>query len=164
MKLTGTPVAGVISEDSRGLGCHLTQSTGQSVVDTSSPEILLFDTETYDDLGFHSTSTDTDKSRIVIPADVSRILICCITSTVDKSTHVGTDYVQLLKNGAVVTGGENGEDWLIDDDAMTPAPNFASPVSCVAGDYFEIQFGHDDTTARLMDTNKTWFACVVLRC
>ena len=162
MKLTAPSPPAAQSDDTRGMGCHLTQSAGQSIIDTSSPEILLWDTETYDDLGFHNTTTNT--SRITVPADVSRLLVCCITSTVDKPSLAGTDYVELLINGSVGSG-ESAQDWLVETDVgpLTPAPNFAHPFNVSEGDYFELQFYIDDTTARLMDTNKTWFACVVLR-
>ena len=146
--------------DNIGLGCHVTQVAGQSVVDSTSPEILLFDAETYDDLGFHDNATNN--SRITIPAGVSRIMLAAAASTVDKGAHTGVDFIKLLKNGSVVDG-ESGQDWLIEDEDMTPCPQFTIPVAVVEDDYFEVQFSIDYSTARDMDINKTWFACWIIQ-
>jgi len=161
MKINSTPEAPVSAVDTRGMGVSLAQTNRlNSLTAATSPEIINWDVETYDDLGFHDNSTNN--TRITIPANVSRVLISCQVTTEGKGDNIDFDMVQLLKNGSIATG-ESGIDWMKDVNTMTPNPSFVVPCAVVEGDYFELEFTTTDPTSSFVDELLSFFDCHVLR-
>lgn len=114
-------------------GCSLYQTTG-TVLTINTWVTVLFDSERYDDLGWHSTSTNTGRITVDFTGRVY------LTGIVDYGISGNAIYaIRLLKNGAVLqslaysnpssTSGNS-------ENAKLPI-SFEEP--CSPGDYFELQ-------------------------
>lgn len=111
-------------------GVSLYQTTG-TVLTTTTWVTLLFDTEIYDDFGWHSTSVDTGRITVDFTGRIH------IIGTVDFNALGSAIYsVRLLRNGSVIKrfettptgGGTTSIVYQVSDD-----------TECTSGDYFELQ-------------------------
>lgn len=158
MRLRST--TNVAGSDYRGLGVMVTMSTGQVITDLTSPEILLWDTEIYDDLAFHSTVSNT--SRITVPAGVTRLqLFCCIhTEDLGATTHF--KLIELVKNGSNTFDGA-GAFQQRDIADITPRLPILTVLSVIEGDYFELQYSTTVTGAgETLQTDQNYFGAMVV--
>lgn len=133
-------------------GCALTQSSGQSISNTTQTD-LNFDTETFDTDGYHSTATNTN--RITIPAGKSGYFLVTARTGFGFNS-AGTRVNWLLKNGSTYLASTFVEPNASDPTTVTTA----TVVSLVATDYITINAyqscGGSLTT--VVDQGKTYFS------
>jgi hypothetical protein len=140
------------------VGCSLYKSGNQSISNTTAT-IITFDSELFDTDSFHSTVTNT--GRITIPAGKGGYYsFCAYAVWPDGSWAISN--VTLKKNGTVIKS-----DWLNVGSGTYNTQGFATIVSAVATDYFEIEVYHNkgSSTNILGDNNgagATRFECVYL--
>lgn len=111
-------------------GCSLYQTTG-TVLTISTWVTLLFDTELYDDDGWHSTVTNTGRITTNFTGRINLI------GTVNYGAAASAIYaLRLLKNGTTFRYGDIG-------NAVGGLGNMikqvTADVNCAPGDYFELQ-------------------------
>ena len=111
-------------------GCSLYQTAG-TVLTITTWVTLLFDTEAYDDSGWHSTSVNTGRITVDFTGRVSLI------GTVNFGAAGNAVYgVRLLKNGAVIKNGDNNNGT---GGIANVCRQVYDEVACVPTDYFELQ-------------------------
>jgi hypothetical protein len=133
-------------------GCALTQSSGQSISNTTQTD-LNFDTETFDTDGYHSTATNTN--RITIPSGKSGyFLVTARTGFGNNST--GTRVNWLLKNGSTYLASTFVEPNSSDPTTVTTA----TVVSLNATDYITINAYQSSggSLTTVVDQGKTYFS------
>ena len=110
-------------------GCSLRQTAG-TVLTINTWVTLLFDTENYDDNGWHSTSVNTGRITVDFTGRVS--LIGTINYGVSSSARYE---IRLLKNGVVIKSGDNNNAI----GTSNICKQIYDEVVCVPTDYFELQ-------------------------
>jgi len=127
---------------------------------SGTPYLIPFNSETYDDDGFHSTVANV--TRLTIPADgVSRVRL---TANVEwASNATGYRQIAILKNGTSVLGGGS-----LRQDALSSNGNImnlcSGPIAVSPGDYFEIEATQTSGGSLIIsNTNNTFFSIEVLR-
>ena len=139
-------------------GCALYKSGNQTIANTTAT-IITFDSELFDTDSFHSTVTNT--GRITIPAGKGGYYSFC-AYVVWPDGSWGISNAVLKKNG---TGIKNS--WLNVGSGTYNSQGFATIVSAVATDYFEIEVYQNSggNKAILGDNNgagATRFECTYL--
>ena len=140
------------------VGCVLTNAGNQSIANGTFQSIL-FDTESLDTNGFHSTSSNTE--RITIPAGYAgKYLFTAMGSLVTNATGVRTIY--MLVNGAVKTATQ----------AANTANNYAghsmsfvlnlSVADYVTLQYYQTSGGALNLAGNSTDAGITNFTCTYL--
>jgi hypothetical protein len=148
-----TPASGVTFA-----GCALYKSGNQSIANTTAT-IITFDSELFDTDSFHSTATNT--GRITIPAGKGGYYsFCAYVVWPDGSWAISN--ATLKKNGTGIKS-----DWLNVGSGTYNTQGFATIVSAVATDYFEIEVYHNKGSSNniLGDNNgagATRFECAYL--
>ena len=136
-----TPTSGAFS------GALVYHSVGNDLVTTSLP--MEFDSEEYDEGGWHDTVTNN--SRLTIPSGVTRVRLN--GGWKDTSSVSNQSILTIRKNGS---DSYNGVVHMEIDTAGGDALSVASPVlTVIAGDYFEL-YGYAST--RTTDADATWFS------
>jgi hypothetical protein len=133
-------------------GCSLSQSSGQSISNTTQTD-LTFDTETFDTDGYHSTSSNTN--RITIPTGKSGYFLVTARTAFGANTS-GTRINWLIKNGSTYLSTVYVGAAVADNTSVVTS----AIVSLVATDYITINAyqtsGSTLTTAT--DQGKTNFS------
>jgi len=119
-----TKAASVVPSSYPSVKC--TQSTGQAVSGTT---LLLFDSEEFDDDGWHSTSVNT--GRITVNFD-GRVRLYGSAGWVDGSLSQHT--LELRMNGTAIKKAG----WASAGGANAPSGCIVTEVICTNGDYFEL--------------------------
>jgi hypothetical protein len=116
-----------------------TKASNQTAVDFTAGVMVTWDTDSFDDGAWHSTSTNT--SRMTVPADVDRVRIgaCVRLSGVTSGSPVT---MTLVKNGATTVASN-----LTSTTTTTPSVSIATMDACTAGDYYEVNIYVNDSSA-----------------
>lgn len=112
-----------------GVGAVVYKAASQTV-SAATEETLLFDTETFDTDGFHSTSVNT--GRMTIPSGMSGKYL--LQASVYHGGTPGSSYAYIRKNGSTAVDGS--------EDDNSASPHNLHPqaiVDAAAGDYFEVR-------------------------
>lgn len=147
------------SGDNRGKGCLLTMSTGQVITSAASPVTLLWDTESYDDMDFHSVSSNT--GRITVPTGVTRIMLIGLVHWQNQGV-TRIENSSMTKNGSLVHDGLPSASMRNIVTSSDPRNPLWTIQNVVAGDYFEIICRTDDASETLA-TNQTFFCATVVK-
>lgn len=136
-----------IQKSSVGSGASVKKATGQSVTN-STPTILVFDAEDFDDYAWHDNVTNN--SRITVTA-AGRYNVNAIVAF-DSMNNGVTLTLELLVNGG--TGFETASnDNIVGRNYVTM--NYY--LALVAGDYLELRITHTDSAARTTNALFTKF-------
>lgn len=134
-------------------GVRLTKSGSQAIPQNAVTSIL-WDLETYDTDGFHSTSSLTN--RITIPAGISMVSLKT-QSEWATSAVVGSRYIAIVKNGSATLASNRVTTTTAGD--FFEANIGTGDVPVVAGDYFTVEVLQTSAASLNYDValGRTWF-------
>ena len=131
-------------------GCLLSQSTGQSIPN-STTTVLDFDQPEYDTDGFHENVLNPE--RITIPAGVNKVRLYAGLDNVNRNAGL-----RLYKNGAdSFLGRVYGLSYEWKNNYFTSAV-----LEVSEGDYFDIRAYQSSGSGQTTNTYGTIFGCEVL--
>lgn len=121
---------------------------------------VAWDDETsgYDTDSYHDTVTNN--SRLTIPANGKYVFRAAISAA--SGTLTASDYIRMLltKNGSVATAIHGGFH-LIAEISATPTValnGVSAPITCVAGDFFELSLDTESDTSITVTAIGSWFS------
>lgn len=143
----GAPVAGWYPVSGKLPKARITKTVAQNTSGAPGTfTALLFDAETYDDAGLHSTVALT--SRITIPAGVRGL--ANMNASVRLNTTTGTLSVQFAKNGVLL--GDTAK-YDLGNATLLPLVGFTSDIEVVPGDYLEVHMSSNTATVPVVVGN-----------
>lgn len=139
-------------------GALVKKSVDQTAANYTTATVLTFDTDVYDTLGFHDTSSNT--SRLTVPSGVTKVRL---SGQVGVSSSTANERITLdvLKNGAVFSPGYPVQ--TAETAATTRFANLSSAIIDVsAGDYFELRLTQTTDASITIEEEQTWFCIEVI--
>lgn len=125
--------------------CQVSRAAVQSGVASGTTTTVLFDQEDYDPLGWHSTSSDTNRVTPTLAGWYQAFAIAAWDADTDFTTLTTT----IRKNGATLTptAAQNGSN--TGGGGNTPAASVASPLISMNGttDYIDMSVRQTNTSA-----------------
>lgn len=145
----------IVSRSRQFMGALVNKSAAQSIANNSAA-VLTWNTEQFDEGGWHSTSSNT--SRLTVPDGVRLVRVYANVRFDDNST--GYRQLQIIKNGSTFIGTPNARAMAI---TSATQPTLLSvntgPVLVESGDYFEAEvFQNSGGALDLQNDNATWFS------
>lgn len=146
-------VPGAAAAAASGFGALVTMASDLTAQNYTAPRILSFDTETYDDGGWHDNVTNN--SRLTVPSGVTKVRIAAQVSGTGINADVAKS-IEIYKNGAAMSP----QVYLMDSHISgAPSDRVQSYVADVtAGDYFEVRYLLGSDVSTNIIAAQTWFA------
>lgn len=142
-------------------GALVYKSADQTAVNASGAGVnVTWDSESYDTLGFHDTSSNT--SRFTIPAGVTKVRLSA-QIVVSGGTGTSGTYsgIQITKNGSIIYPGAGYE--LKELTFASHTNNAVTGVLSVStGDYFECLYFEETDTSVTIEADQSWFCIEVI--
>ncbi len=117
----------------------LTQSAPQTLTNGFAVNVMLFDTETYDDGNMHSTVTNT--GRLTAPTAGAYVISCSVGTSAMATGGRVLAYIRV--NGTILL--PHVDAGAIPAVTTTPAVNISTTYKLAVNDYVECLFQHGDS-------------------
>lgn len=137
-------------------GALVKKASNESGTNFTTPTVITWDTEVYDNGGWHDNVSNT--SRLTVPAGVSYIRAMAQIGSENLNTSSDLITIRLLKNGSAVSPQVQSK--LTNGTGGTTIRNqiVSYPIAVSAGDYFEVEYTVLTDTSSAVFAAYSWFS------